>query len=63
MRVFFVKPSRSKAANLNALVDIVRNEEYHDYKYVQNYDIDDRPTSGYETRGGTRDCWYTGTVS
>lgn len=44
VRVFFVKPSRSKAANLNALVDIVRNEEYHDYKYVLNYDIDDRPT-------------------
>jgi len=44
VRVFFVENSRSKAANLNASVDILQNDGYQNFKYVWNYDIDDRPT-------------------
>ena len=44
IKLFFVKYSRSKAANLNAFIDVLPSPNECKYKYVLNYDVDDRPT-------------------
>lgn len=41
VKVWFVKDSRSKAANLNAFVEVVGERNF---KYAMMYDVDDRPT-------------------
>jgi len=44
IRTFYIDSSKSKAGNLNAFIDILQCKGYEDYKYVLNYDVDDRPT-------------------
>lgn len=44
VRIFFVQDSRSKAANLNAFIDLLPDANSETaYKYVLSYDVDDRP--------------------
>ncbi|CAB9520632.1 expressed unknown protein [Seminavis robusta] len=45
VRIFFVNSSRSKATNLNAFIDVLPPPDQEtSFKYVCNYDVDDRPT-------------------